>query len=112
MGKSVNFVNKIEHLLVLAGVLGCDTGILPTLYSGLALGEKKKSMEIWNGVIDKCEKRLPRWKTHYLSLGDRIIMINSILDALLTYVMSLFSLPAKAEKRLDSLRRNFLLQRH
>lgn len=95
-----------------AGVLGCDTGILPTLYSGLVLGAKKSSMEIWNGVIEKFEKRLPRWKAHYLSLGNRIIMKNSILDALLTDAMSLFSLPAKAAKRLDSLRRNFLLQRH
>lgn len=34
------------------------------------------------------------------------MLINSVLDALPTYVMSL--LPVKLEKRLDKLRRDFL----
>lgn len=59
-------------------------------------------------MIDKFEKRLARWKTQYLSCGERIILVNSILDSLPTYVMSLSPLPPKVEKRLDSLRRNFI----
>ena len=35
-------------------------------------------------------------------------MINSVLDSLPTYVMSLFSIPAKVVEKLDRLRRNFL----
>lgn len=35
-------------------------------------------------------------------------MINAVLDALSTYVMSLFPLLAKVEERLDKLRRKFL----
>lgn len=42
--------------------------------------------------------------------GGRIILINNILDVLPTYVMSLFPLPTKVEKRLDSHKRNFLWQ--
>lgn len=37
-------------------------------------------------------------------------MITSILDALPTYLMSLFPLLSSVEERLDSLRRNFLWQ--
>lgn len=47
-------------------------------------------MEIWRGVIDNCEKRISKWKAQYLSFGERTILINSILDALNTYVMTLF----------------------
>jgi len=36
------------------------------------------------------------------------VLINSILDALPTYLMSVFPLPAKVEERIDALRRNFL----
>ena len=80
------------------------TYIIPWSFSGA----KNKSMEIRNGVTDKREKRLARWKTQYLSCGKRIILVNSILDSLPTYVMSLSPLPPKVEKRLDSLRRNFI----
>ena len=63
---------------------------------------------IWDGIIEKTEKRLANWKANYLSLGGRVTLINSVLDALPTYVMSLFPLPAKVEERLDKLRRDFL----
>ncbi|WMV38922.1 hypothetical protein MTR67_032307 [Solanum verrucosum] len=86
---------------MLAGVLGCEVGSLPTVYLGLSLGAKSKALEIWNSVIERCEKRLSNLKGQYLSLGSRIILVNSVLDALPTYVMSLFP---------DSLRRNFIWQ--
>lgn len=56
----------------------------------IPFGSKNKAMEIWRGVIDNCEKRISKWKAQYLSFGERTILINSILDALNTYVMTLF----------------------
>lgn len=47
-------------------------------------------------------------KAQYLSLGGRVILINTVLDSLPTYVMSLFPTPSKVVKKLDRLRRNFL----
>ena len=43
-------------------------------------------------------------------LGGRVTLIDSVLDSLPTYVMSLFPIPGKVVKALDSLRRNFLWQ--
>lgn len=40
------------------------------------------------------ERRLATWKIQYLSLGGRVVLVNSVLDALPTYVMSLFPLLA------------------
>ncbi|WMV30141.1 hypothetical protein MTR67_023526 [Solanum verrucosum] len=76
----------------------------------MPLGAKSKSLEIWNGVIEKCEKKLARWKTQYLSRGERLTLINSVLDALPTYMPSLFPIPPGITKRLDSIRRKFLWQ--
>ncbi|WMV25761.1 hypothetical protein MTR67_019146 [Solanum verrucosum] len=53
-------------------------------------------------------EKLARWKTQYLSRGGRLTLINSVLDALPTYMMSLFPIPAGVIKRLDRIRRNFL----
>lgn len=48
------------------------------------------------------------WKTQYLLLGGRFILINSDLDSLPTYVKSLFLLYLKVVKKLDKLRNDFL----
>ena len=67
------------------------------------LGAKNKSIDIWNGVIEKCEKRLMSWKSQYLSLGGRLTLIN-----MPTYMMSLFPIPDGVIDKLDALRRNHL----
>jgi len=74
----------------------------------MLLGHNHKELEIWDGIIEKIEKKLANWKAQYISLGGRHPVINSILDSLPTYVMSLFPIPAKVEERLDKLRRDFL----
>lgn len=103
-------VKEVADAKVLAGILGCEIDCLPTTYLGLSLGSRNKAMEVWSGVVERVERRLARWKTQYLSLGGRVILINVVLNSLPTYVMSLFPIPAKVETRLDSLRRNFLWQ--
>ncbi|WMV11936.1 hypothetical protein MTR67_005321 [Solanum verrucosum] len=67
----------------------------------MPLGDKSKSKGIWNNVLEKSEKKLANWKSQYLSLGGRATLINSVLDALPTYMMSVYPMPA---------RRNFLWQ--
>jgi len=74
----------------------------------MPLGHNHKELEIWDGIIEKIEKKLANWKAQYISLGGRVTLINSVLDSLPTYVMSLFPIPAKVEERLDKLRREFL----
>lgn len=39
------------------------------------------------------EKKLAKWKTLYLSMESRLTFMNSVLDALLTYMMPLFFIP-------------------
>lgn len=73
--------------------------------SGMPLGAKSQSTEIWNGVIEKCEKKLARWKTQYLSRGDRLTLINSVVDSLPAYMMSAFPIPARVINRLDKMTR-------
>ncbi|WMV41831.1 hypothetical protein MTR67_035216 [Solanum verrucosum] len=101
-------INDVPHMNLLASILGGEVGSLPTLYLGMPLGANSKSIEIWDTVVEKCENKLARWKTQYLSRGGRLTLINSVLDALPTYMMSLFPIPAGVIKRLDRIKRNFL----
>ncbi|WMV28378.1 hypothetical protein MTR67_021763 [Solanum verrucosum] len=100
-------INDVPRIQNLVDILGVEIGQLPTTYLDMPLGANSKSKEIWNGVVERCEKRLSRWKSQYLSRGGRLVLINSVLDALPTYLMPVFPLPAKVEERIDALRRNF-----
>ncbi|WMV29067.1 hypothetical protein MTR67_022452 [Solanum verrucosum] len=65
----------------LAGVLGGRVGELPTIYLGMPLGGKSKSIGIWNGVIEKCEKKLTNWKSQYLSRGGENMLWREVIKA-------------------------------
>lgn len=104
----IYLVNEVMQLQSLVIILGGKVGELPTVYLGMPLGAKSKSKDIWNSVLEKCEKKLANWKNQYLSMGGRLILINSVLDAIPTYMMSLFSIPVNVVKKIDALRRNFL----
>ncbi|XP_070025308.1 uncharacterized protein [Nicotiana sylvestris] len=109
MLKSVIYpVNSVPNLLELADIMGCNTGSFPTTYLGLPLGTKYKSTEIWNAVVEKFEKKLATWQRQYISLGDKLTLINNVLDSIPTYFMALFPIPTKVQKQLDRIRRNFL----
>lgn len=109
MLKSVIYpVNEVQNIEEQAGILGCNTGTFPTTYLGLPLGAKYKAEGIWSRVIEKFEKRLASWQMQYLSMGGRLTLINSVLDNIPTYSMSLYPITSKALKQLDKIQRNFL----
>lgn len=114
-GLSVNWrksslfpIKEVVHMEELAGILGCKIDKLPTVYLGMPLGNKHKELVIWDGIVEKSERKLANWKAQYLSLGGRVTLINAVLDSLPTYVMSLFPIPISVVKKLDRLRRDFL----
>ncbi|KAG2682775.1 hypothetical protein I3843_10G000300 [Carya illinoinensis] len=77
-------------------------------YLGLHLGASFKSVNIWDRVIEKIERRLASCKMIYLTKGGRLTLIKSTFSNLPIYFLSLFLLPARVEKRIESLFRNFL----
>lgn len=88
--------------------MGCKVEKLPTIYLGLPLGAMKNEQRIWQGVLDSCSSRLTTWRKQYLSFGGRLTLISSVLDGTPAYLMSLFQLPVSVEKRLNTMRSNFL----
>lgn len=49
-------INDIPCMNMLASILGGEVGSLSTIYLGMPLGGKSKSIEIWDTVSEKCEK--------------------------------------------------------
>jgi hypothetical protein len=101
-------VGEVPFLEELADILGCQTSSLPMKYLGLPLGAKFKSIDIWNPIVEKMERRLAGWKRIYLSKGGRLTLIKSTLSNLPTYFLFLFPILAAVAKKLEQIQRNFL----
>jgi hypothetical protein len=100
-------VGEVPYIEGLANILGCNISSLLLRYLGLPLGAPFKSKAIWDGVIEKMEKRLASWKKIYLSKGGCLTLIKSTLSSILTYFLSLYPLPAGLAKRLRVFREIF-----
>jgi hypothetical protein len=92
----------------LAEQLGYKVSSLPLMYLDMSFHWKKLIGEQWNFLIEKIENKLHSWKGKLLSLGGRIVLLNSVLSFLLLYWMALFRLPTKLKIRIDQLRKRFL----
>jgi hypothetical protein len=53
---------------------------------------KKLSNEDWNDIIERFKKRVSGWKGKILSVGGRLVLINSILTSLTMFLLS-FEIP-------------------
>ena len=101
-------IGDVGDLNGLARILCCKVGTLAMRYLGMPLGAHYKDSSIWNPIIEKMEKWLARWKRLYLSKGGRLILLKSTLSSLLTYFLSLFTIPQAVAARIERIQRNFL----
>jgi hypothetical protein len=101
-------VREARHQEELGDILSCCISSLPLKYLGLPLGASFESKAIWDGVVEKMEKRLANWKKIYLSWGGRLTLLKSKLSSSPTYFLSLYPLPASIARILKRLQRDFL----
>ena len=59
---------------------------------------------------DRIEKKLSSWKGKNMSVGGRLVLINSVLSSLPMFMFSFFEVPRQVLKRLDFYRSRFYWQ--
>lgn len=70
---------EVQFLEVLATIMECSVGSLPTSYLKLPLCLGRASKQVWNPVVEKVEQKLASCKAKYLSFRGRIILIHLAL---------------------------------
>lgn len=101
-------VGEVSNTKDLVRVVGCKVASLPSIYLGLPLGASFKSVQPWDVVEERVQKRLALWKKQYLSKEGRLTLLNSTLSSLPIYFMPLFVIPRKVSLRLENIQRDFL----
>jgi ribonuclease HI len=77
-------------------------------YLGYVLKPGAKNSEDWRWLVAKFERKISFWCNKWLSLGGRFILVNSVLQSLSVFWMSLEKIPSSILKLLRRLSFNFL----
>lgn len=68
---------------------------------------KRKRTDSFAFLLDKIKGKLETWKARNLSWAGRATLINSVLNSILVYTMSLFKLPRKICDKIDQITQKF-----
>jgi hypothetical protein len=88
--------------------LNCKHGEVPFKYLGLLVGANPRRIATWEPVLAYLKKRLSSWGKKYISLGGRIVLINSVLNAIPIFFLSFLKMPVSVVKSVVRIQGNFL----
>ena len=79
-------------------------------YLGIPMSYGRIANKDWNQIEERFQKRLSSWKGKLLSVGGRLVLINSVLSSLPMFMLSFFRIPKSILKKLDYYRSRFFWQ--
>lgn len=89
--------DRARHL---AATMGCKVGVMPFTYLGLPLGTTKPTVDEFMSMLNRIEKRMVGIN-NLLTYSGRLLMVNSVLTALLTFYMCTLHIPSSVLNQID-----------
>ena len=86
-----------------ANYLNCSLLAIPFVYLGIPSGENPRRCQLWDPVINKCERKLAKWKQRHVFFGGRVTLIQSVLTSIPIYFFSFFRVPNRVVDKIVSL---------
>ncbi|PNX89313.1 ribonuclease H, partial [Trifolium pratense] len=102
-------VNVSEEFLTMGCMfLNCKRGVVPFKYLGLPVGANPRRVATWEPMLEKIRRKLNSWGNKFISLGGRIVFLNSVLNSIPIFYMSFMKMLSQVWKKLISVQRDFL----
>ena len=92
----------------LSDVLGFSSTPNLGKYLGFPLKHPGSTSRDFNFIIERVQAKLQGWKANMLSMAGRVILSQSVISAIPSYVMQGCVLPARVLNHLDRTNRDFL----
>ena len=77
-----------------ASALSCKVGKVPFLYLGMSIGGNPKRLSFWDPIVNRIISRMSGWNSRFLSFGDRLVLLKSVLTSLPVYALSFSKAPS------------------
>ncbi|KAL0307443.1 UNVERIFIED_CONTAM: hypothetical protein Sangu_3030300 [Sesamum angustifolium] len=91
----------------LAGLLGVVRVLKHEKYLGLSSIIDQSTKEVFEGIKDQVWQQLQGWTSKHLSQAGRAALIQSVIQAIPTYVMSCFLIPDLVLSDIERIAANF-----
>lgn len=88
--------------------LACSIDHLPFKFLGVMVGDITKREYIWKELVRNIRKMTSIWKGRHLSLGGRVVLINSTLNSIPIYTLSFYKAPIKVLKDIKIIQRKLM----
>ena len=76
-------------------------------YLGIPFFVGTNKAELWNNLIEKCQKNMEGWRGKWLSLARQILMLQTVISAMLVFAMMCLDIPKKVVHILEQKMRIF-----
>jgi hypothetical protein len=96
-----------ERLNHVAAIFSCQAGSFPFTYLGLPLSSSKPTIQEFLPLVYQIERRLVS-TSMFLTQGGKLLMVNSVLSSLPTFIMSTVKIPVEIIRQIDRYRRHCL----
>lgn len=73
-------------------------------FLGIPIGSNPRRIKTLSHIIDKFKLKLTLWIRRFLTFVGRITLINSILNSLPTFSLSIYKAPMKVWRDIDKIR--------
>lgn len=78
------------------------------MYLGLPVGANARKFSTWEPVLERISAKLNSWGNKYISLGGRIVLLNSVLNSIPIFYLSFSKMPVNVNKKVEGIQRRFL----
>jgi len=83
-------------------------GAVPFKYLDLLVGAYSRILTTWEPMLEQLRRRLGAWGYKRISLGGRIVLLNSVLNVISIFYMSFLKMPVHVWKKVMQIQREFL----
>jgi hypothetical protein len=104
------FGEVLDHAHSYVELFACNQGQFLIRYLGISIHFRRLTNAEWKIVEERLQLRLSSWKGKLLSIGGRLILINSVMYNMVLYMLPFFLLPKGVLNRLDFFRSRFFWQ--
>ena len=106
---SVLFSKNVQPglMLLICRTMGNMQRVCQGKYLGLPMVVSRTKQQLFGFVKSNIQQRVLQWKNKFLSTAGKEILLKSVAQAMPTYTMSCFKVPARLCKEISSLMSNF-----
>ena len=88
--------------------LHCKWGSLTFMYLDLPVGANVRKLSTWEPLLEHRRGKLNSCGNKYISLGGRIVLLNSMLKSIPIFYLSFLKMPMKVVKEVVGIQRKIL----